>query len=190
VGAARREKLLARMRAAIPRFLEPGEQPLAATQALVGLSPASVAVVAGVLIVGVGIATAAIMVLDGIWEAGAFGGLIGGTVATMSSLSSRWIVVTDRRLLVLPLSLRNSEPRALERADPLSSVRVASSQPRWGGIARATISREAGPDLGLRSIRLWAPDLAAVVTALSAPPPPASGMPPMPAPPPNPSAGP
>jgi hypothetical protein len=183
VGAARREKLLARLRAAIPRFLEPGERPVAATQVLVSLSPASVVAVAGVLIVGVGIASAAIMVLDGIWEAGVFGGLIGGTVATMSSLSSRWIVVTDRRLLVLPLSLHNAEPRALERADPLSSVRVVSSQPRWGGIARATIARADGPELSLRSIRLWAPDLAAVVTVLSAPPPPASGTPPMPPPP-------
>jgi hypothetical protein len=180
VGTARREKLLARMRAAIPRSLEPGEHPLAATVALVGLSPSSVAAVAGVLIVGIGITTVAIMALDGIWEAGVFGGTIGGTIATMSSLSSRWIVVTDRRLLVLPLSLRNSEPRALERADPISSVRVVSSQPGWGGITRATIAREAGPELGLRSIRLWAPDLGAVVTALSAPPPPVSGLPPMP----------
>ena len=190
MGAARREKLLARLRAAIPRFLEPGERPVAATQALVGLSPASIATVVGVLVIGVGIATAAILVLDGIWEAGVFGGLIGGTVATMSSLSSRWIVVTDRRLLVLPLSLRNAEPRALERADPISSVGVISSQPRWGGLARATIARQAGAELNLRSIRLWAPDLAAVVTVLSAPPAPASGTQPMPPPPPAPFAGP
>jgi hypothetical protein len=184
VGAARREKLLARLRAAIPPFLEPGERPVAATLALVSLSSGAVVVLVGVLIVGVGIATVAIMVLEGgIWRSALVGGVIGGTVATMSTLSTRWIVVTDRRLLVLRVSLRNSEPRELERGDPLSIMRVASSHPRWGGFDRATVAREGGPDERLRSTRPWARDLAAVVTALTVPPPPSSGTPPMPPPP-------
>jgi hypothetical protein len=184
VGQARREKLLGRLRDAIPRFLEPGERPVAATLALVGLSPGAVVVLVGVLIVGVGAATVAIMVLQGgIVRSALVGGMIGGTVAAMSILSARWIVVTDRRLIILRLSLRNSEPRELERADPLSIVRVASSHPRWGGFDRVTVGREGGPDERLRSARLWAGDLAAVVTALTVPPPPSSGTPPIPPPP-------
>jgi hypothetical protein len=182
IGEARREKLLGRLRAALPAMLDPGEQPLAVTQALVPLSGATLASIVAVLILGVAAATVAVTTLDGIWASALFGGLIGGTIATMSILASRWIVVTDRRLLVISLAWTNAAPRAIERGDPRSILRVTAQEPKWGGTVRATIAREGGPDLKLRAARLWARDLAAVVATLSAPSSPV-GPAPMPPPP-------
>jgi len=167
---ARKQRLLDKVRGALPSYLEEGEQPRVILQAVTGANPwlitGIVTVIAIAIVVPLGMAD----VLTSIWQYVAIGAAVGAITGGALVVASSWIVLTDRRLVLLKLSFWDQSPTGLRDAHPRTAVDVVSG-PGSGSLGYRTVSLKVGdaPKL-LRVNRLWqseAQDLAAELSQQS-----------------------
>ncbi|MEX2101585.1 MAG: hypothetical protein WEA54_03515 [Actinomycetota bacterium] len=177
---ARKQRLLEKVGDALPRFLEPGERSELVLQAVTGANPwlitAIVTVVGIAVVVPLGISG----VLGSFWLYVVLGAVVGAATGFALVATSSWIVLTDRRLLLVKMSGINQAPTDLREALPRTAV-TAEASPRSGGLGYRDVSvrRADGVVLVLRANRLWHEEAQQLAGALGAPapPPPAPSSP-------------
>jgi len=98
------------------------------------------------------------------------GGLVGGGVGAVMEVASRWVVVTDRRVLFLRVRLFDSRPTRLDAVDLRAAV-VATPRnvTAWGG-DRAVCRSPDGSTSTLRVPRLWHPEIPSLIALVGVPP--------------------
>ncbi|MEX2274091.1 MAG: hypothetical protein WEA10_00795 [Actinomycetota bacterium] len=169
---ARKKRLLDKVRALLPSYLEPGEQPQVILQAVTGANPwlitGIVTAVAIAIVVPLGIAD----ILTSIWAYVALGALVGAATGAALVASSSWVVLTDRRVLLLKLSFWDQTPTGLRDARPRANVRTHGT-PASGGLGYRTVPLRMGEETKvLRINRLWQAEAQELATALAPQPPP------------------
>jgi hypothetical protein len=172
VLAARKRRLLERLRASLPSFLDPGERPELALQAVVDLNVtlAAAGIAAGAFVVIVAIQGVFGGSLGGLWQAMLVGGLVGGGVGTLMTVAARWVVVTDRRVLFLRVGFFDQRPTRLDTVDPRTAVAAVPRNLTTWGWRSATYRRPNGTTSTLRVNRMWHEELPALIALVGVPP--------------------
>jgi hypothetical protein len=177
VFAWRRRRLTQRLHESLPPFLEPGERTEVAAIALVDRNPNVLIVTVTVVVFAAWIG---VDVAFGVGPSSGWSGLVVFTAVfagtTSITFASRWVVLTDRRLLLLKLAYWSQRPVALVSSDLRSAARATARDETAWGWRSVDVRRSDGTMVRLRMPRLWHPEVTQIRLALS------SGIPPAPPP--------
>jgi hypothetical protein len=164
----RKERLLAKVRGAMPEFLEAGERPEVILQAVTGVHPWAIVGAVTLLAVAIVVPLGANDAFGSVWAYVLLGAVVGGLTGLALVVSSSWIVVTDRRVLRLAMSPWNQAPAGLRDATARSAVAPVGGIKRSGlGYRDVTLRRTDGTTQALRVNRLWHEEVRQLVEALS-----------------------